>query len=117
MLKWADNITSFYGSSCANNNGKGALNTPEMLQWVDRFVVHEPVTKAVISPLAAFGSAKEHSSFNVEPIARNERNPFQQRSANTKTETPQPSGLERVLRRLLDAYNNSTDHVKRLLLL
>ena len=25
-----DNITSFYGSSCANN-GKGALNTPETL--------------------------------------------------------------------------------------
>eukprot|EP00959_Pyramimonas_sp_CCMP1952_P403387 8452238-Pyramimonas_sp.AAC.1 len=24
-------ITSFYGSSCANNNGKGALNTPENL--------------------------------------------------------------------------------------
>ena len=24
-----DNITSFYGSSCANN-GKGALNTPDM---------------------------------------------------------------------------------------
>ena len=27
-----NNITSFYGSSCANN-GKGALNTPKTLQY------------------------------------------------------------------------------------
>eukprot|EP00959_Pyramimonas_sp_CCMP1952_P409974 8592006-Pyramimonas_sp.AAC.1 len=45
------NITSFYGSSCANNNGKDALNTPETLpptagiyRWyIAPLVGHAPV--------------------------------------------------------------------------
>eukprot|EP00959_Pyramimonas_sp_CCMP1952_P373308 7817795-Pyramimonas_sp.AAC.1 len=36
MLNIHNNITSFYGSSCANN-GKGALNTPETLPTTLRY--------------------------------------------------------------------------------
>eukprot|EP00959_Pyramimonas_sp_CCMP1952_P279839 5850725-Pyramimonas_sp.AAC.1 len=32
-----NNITSFYGSSCANNNGKDALNTPKTLPLFSPF--------------------------------------------------------------------------------
>eukprot|EP00976_Prorocentrum_cordatum_P106455 1194453-Prorocentrum_minimum.AAC.1 len=34
-----DDITSFYGSSCANN-GKGALNTPETLPLFSQCILH-----------------------------------------------------------------------------
>eukprot|EP00976_Prorocentrum_cordatum_P099666 1191930-Prorocentrum_minimum.AAC.2 len=46
------NITSFYGSSCANNV-KDALNTPETIRYIKRARARDPTTHRMIRPLAS----------------------------------------------------------------
>eukprot|EP00959_Pyramimonas_sp_CCMP1952_P041350 864828-Pyramimonas_sp.AAC.1 len=57
-MYYGSNVTSFYGSSCADN-GKGALNTPDKMHYC-RWAAHWPRKKnGILRTFWRFSPEKE----------------------------------------------------------